>query len=121
MYYTQRHPEEEASFISKVTFFWLIDLFQFGHNNQLSVNDIYRVRRCDASGNVSKKFYTKWIDELRTGRANLWRVIRKIYGCKVAIGGLLFSIVDTVCRCVWCLILLMGCLYLLICVMMKSF
>ena len=101
MYYTQRHPEEEANFISKITFFWLIDLFQFGHNNQLTVNDIYRVRRCDASGNVSQKFYILWNNELRNGQNNLWSVIRKIYGSNVIIGGILFSIVDTICRCVF--------------------
>lgn len=100
MYYTQSHPEEDASFLSKITFFWLIDLFQFGHNNQLTVNDIYRVRRYDASGHVSREFSSVWNDELRNGRKSLWRVIRKIYGCRVVFGGLLFSIVDTIFRCV---------------------
>jgi hypothetical protein len=92
------HPQERANILSKMSFFWLIDLFKFTHNNHITANDIYRVRKCDASAKLSEKFSILWSHELSNGRNNLLRVVRQIYGTKVIIYGLIFSILDTTCR-----------------------
>jgi hypothetical protein len=94
--YTQWHAEERANFVSKITFFWLIDLFKFGHKHQITANDIVGVRRADASAKLSKTFSALWNSD-----ASLWRAIGRVYGLRVAVCGLLFSTVDTASRCVY--------------------
>ncbi|KAG5669864.1 hypothetical protein PVAND_000155 [Polypedilum vanderplanki] len=97
--YIRKHAEERANFISKITFFWLIDLFKLGQKYQITANDdIFGIRRDDASAKLSKIFSALWKSELSNGGNSLWRVIRKVYGLRVAFCGLTFSIVDTIFR-----------------------
>lgn len=100
----ESHPEERANFLSKITFFWLHELFQFGHTNEITVNDIHVFRDNDSSAKLTKKFSALWASEVISGRKSLWRVIIKLYAVKVIACGFLFSALDTVCRCV-CLLL----------------
>lgn len=96
----ENHPEEHANFLSKMTFFWLVDLFKYGHSNEITANDIQNVRQSDLSANLSKNFSTLWSNEINCGRRSLWRVIVKLYATKVIVCGFLFSALDTICRCV---------------------
>lgn len=95
-----KHPEERANFVSKLTFYWLIDLFKYGHTNEITADDIGKLRQDDSSAKLSKTFSTLWAFELSSGRKSLWRIIAKLYATKVIICGFLFSTLDTICRCV---------------------
>lgn len=97
----ERHPQERANFLSKITFFWLFDLFKYGHRNEITANDIQNLRHADASAKLSKTFSLLWATEFNSGRKSLWRVIVKLYAVKVIGCGLLFSILDTICRWVY--------------------
>lgn len=94
----RRHPQEKANFLSKMTFLWLIDLFKYGHSNEITANDIQRISPKDYSAKLSKTFSTLWKNEINSGRRSLWRVIMKLYATKIIISGFLFSILDTFCR-----------------------
>lgn len=97
----EQHPQEHANFLSKITFFWLFDLFKFGHSNEITANDIPSVRQADSSAKLTKRFYALWNCEINSGRGSLWRVLVKLYAAKVTICGFLFSVLDTICRCVF--------------------
>ena len=97
----EQHPQEQANFLSKITFFWLFDLFKFGHSNEFTANDIQNVRQADSSAKLLKRFYALWNCEINSGRGSLWRVIVRLYALKVIICGFLFSVIDTICRCVY--------------------
>lgn len=94
----ERHPQERANFLSKITFLWLYDLFKYGHRNEINTNDIQNLRHADASAKVSKTFSLLWATEFNSGRKSLWKVIVRLYAIKVVGCGILFSILDTVCR-----------------------
>lgn len=94
----ERHPQERANFLSKIAFLWLFDLFKFGHRNEITPNDIQHVRKLDESAKIFKTFSLLWATEFNSGRKSLWRVIVKLYAAKVIFFGILFSILDTVCR-----------------------
>lgn len=94
----QENPEEKAGILSKLTFWWLIDLFKYGLHNDINEYDIYRTREKDSSDNLWKVFRKYWTEEVKSGTNNLWRVIRRAFGWKIFFVGLLYSIVDTFCR-----------------------
>lgn len=94
----EQHPQERANFLSKITFFWLFDLLKYGHKNEITASDIQNIRRADASAKLSKTFSLLWATEFNSGRKSLWRVIVKLCAAKVIFCGLLFSILDTICR-----------------------
>lgn len=97
----EQHPQEQANFLSKIAFFWLFDLFKFGHSNEITANDIQNVRQADSSTKLLKRFYALWNCEINSGRGSLWRVIVRLYASKIIICGFLFSVLDTICRYVF--------------------
>lgn len=92
------HPEEKANFLSKISFWWLIDLFKYGLHNDINESDIYQTRDRDLSGNLWQIFRNLWSKEIENGTNNLWRVIRKVFGWKIFLFGLFYSIIDSFCR-----------------------
>jgi len=95
----KRNPVERASLLSRCTFFFrLVDLFRFGHdNNNSSTTD---VRPQDSSAALHKSFAQLWTKEITNGNGNLWHVIKSLYGRKLLVYGLIYSLIDSVCRCV---------------------
>ena len=100
---TQRpeNPEEQANFFSRCTFLWLSELFKYGFKHEITENDVYNVRKSDASDKLSNEFSKLWSTEVKKGKNNLWNVIRKAYATKIFGFGLLYSCIDSFCRCVY--------------------
>jgi ATP-binding cassette subfamily C (CFTR/MRP) protein 4 len=92
------NPEEKASFLSKLTFFWLIDLFKFGLNNEITESEIYQVRKRDSSDKLWNLFRKLWEQEVTNGTNNLWTVIRSVFGWKIFLFGLIHSVVESSAR-----------------------
>ena len=46
---TAENPKENANFLSKITFFWTVNLFRKGYRKNLDVDDLYRPLKSDES------------------------------------------------------------------------
>lgn len=49
------NPRENANIISKLSFWYTIDLFRKGYSKVLSVNDLFRPLKVDESGSLGDR------------------------------------------------------------------
>uniref|UniRef100_A0A1I7V7F0 Multidrug resistance-associated protein 1 n=1 Tax=Loa loa TaxID=7209 RepID=A0A1I7V7F0_LOALO len=54
-------PEDNCSYLNKITFNWFHSLAALGFRRPLEVNDLWRLRLHEESGNLMKKFERHWI------------------------------------------------------------
>lgn len=77
---------------------WLRDLFKIGLSRQVTDDDMYACVKHQKSENISLRFQLLWDHELTKEKPSLMRVIMKIYGFKVILVGILFSLVELPCK-----------------------
>ncbi|GAB0093527.1 probable multidrug resistance-associated protein lethal(2)03659 [Sergentomyia squamirostris] len=95
-----RNPVEDASFLSKRTFWWLKQLYKMGMKRPIEDEDVYETlpeHRCE---NLSNKFTKWWEEELKNKSPSLVRMIARAYGRNILIFGLLCSLTESGLRIV---------------------
>ncbi|XP_037030669.1 multidrug resistance-associated protein 4-like [Bradysia coprophila] len=92
------NPVEEASFISKCSFWWLKDLFKLGLSRPIEEQDIYKTLKAHESKKLSENFAALWTEEQKKEKPSLFRVMRKMYAKKIIGIGMFFSFVDSLSR-----------------------
>ncbi|KAL7300052.1 hypothetical protein TKK_0007062 [Trichogramma kaykai] len=95
-------PKLKAGILSKLTFWWLIDLFWLGRNHSLREQDLYDVLPENVSSRLGRKLEKSWQRELRRGLKSpqsppsLRRAIWRCFGwtfCKHGANVLLLNVV----------------------------
>ena len=79
-----RHPRDAASFVSRVTMWWIFPLLWKGYQKPLNHEDLYPVRDVEKSKRRTKLLEEKWGEEVlhaqnRGGRPKLWRAFLRYY------------------------------------------
>ncbi|GAB0093529.1 probable multidrug resistance-associated protein lethal(2)03659 [Sergentomyia squamirostris] len=94
----KKNPVQDASFISKRSFWYLLELFRIGSKRPIEDGDIYETLPEHKSEGISHKFEKLWAVESKKKSPTLLRVYLKAYGLPVIGWGLLFSLIETVTR-----------------------
>lgn len=94
------NPQQNASRLSKMTFWWTRHMFQMGMKRQITEEDVYQTighHKCDR---IAERFSKLWQNELQNSKnPSTLKMFYNAYGPSVLIIGLLFSIVETLMRC----------------------
>ncbi|KAF9973606.1 Multidrug resistance-associated protein 4, partial [Actinomortierella ambigua] len=69
-----RSPEEDASFISRLTYWWIRPLFKIGYQRQLQEHDVYEVLDRYRAGVVGKKLAAAWMAEVERAQQRQQRL-----------------------------------------------
>lgn len=96
---SKANPHDEASRVSKMTFWWLRDLYKTGYNRPITEDDIHKTKNHHKSERIAERFCEVWDQELKSGKPNVFRLLYKTYGKPILIVGVLFSISETLNRC----------------------
>ncbi|GAB0087981.1 hypothetical protein DMENIID0001_023540 [Sergentomyia squamirostris] len=59
------NPSEKTNFFSRITFFWMINLFRLGYRKSLELKDLYKPLTEDRSATLGDRLERKWEDQLR--------------------------------------------------------
>ncbi|XP_055678742.1 ATP-binding cassette sub-family C member 4-like [Lutzomyia longipalpis] len=94
----KRNPVQDASFMSKRLFLYLVDLFRIGRNRSIEDSDIYETLPEHKSEGLSDKFHKLWTEELKRKSPSLLRMYTRAYGWSVIGLGFLFCIIETTTR-----------------------
>ena len=62
------HPMDEASFISRVTLWWIFETLRTGYARPLEHEDLSHVRDDDRANRQTKRLYEKWEDEKKRAK-----------------------------------------------------
>ncbi|XP_055676629.1 probable multidrug resistance-associated protein lethal(2)03659 [Lutzomyia longipalpis] len=94
------NPRESANFLSRITFFWMIDLFKRGYRKSLELQDLYKPLTTDRSAILGDRLEEKWQDQLRktSSRPSLIRAIAITFWREYVCLGLIVVTNDFVIR-----------------------
>ncbi|KAL5284718.1 ABCC4.2 family protein [Megaselia abdita] len=92
------NPIMEASFISKLSFWWTIPLFKKGQRRPLEEKDLYETKPSMRSFGLTENFSHLWDEELLEESPSIVRLIFKAYGWNIMIVDLFFSLTETTTR-----------------------
>jgi ATP-binding cassette, subfamily C (CFTR/MRP), member 4 len=92
-------PHKKASRLSKMTFWWVRDLYRKGFKQSITEEDIYKTNKDHESGLIAEKFTKLWNEELLTKNPSTIRMFYRAYGLSLLSIGLLFSICESLIRC----------------------
>jgi ATP-binding cassette, subfamily C (CFTR/MRP), member 4 len=93
------HPWQKANRLSKMTFWWIKDLYMAGMKRPIVEEDIYETLSDHDCEKVAKKFTKLWEFELKSSSPSTLRMFYNAYGLPVILIGLLFSVFETLNRC----------------------
>ncbi len=63
-------PEDSASFLSKITFWWFSEMILKGYKNPLTINDMWTLSRKNKSNIILRKFNKIWIQTVNKEKGN---------------------------------------------------
>lgn len=92
------NPVQNASFISRRTFWWLKDIFRAGHRKEITEEMLYETLPEHRSQPLADQFERLWAQELQRPQPRLLRAFMRGYGAVTLFWGLLFSILETANR-----------------------
>ena len=78
----RRHPQEEASFVSRIMLWWIIPLLWKGWRHPLQQDDLHPVRDKDQSCKLTKRLEEKWEqekDSAKKGRTQFFQKCNILY------------------------------------------
>lgn len=93
------HPQTQANRFSKMSFWWLKNLYKDGLRRPLNDGDIYENLKDHDSHEIAEKFTKLWDDELKRKNPSVLRMFYRAYGLPVLMVGLSFSILESLNRC----------------------
>ncbi|XP_053698234.1 probable multidrug resistance-associated protein lethal(2)03659 [Sabethes cyaneus] len=91
-------PILKASLLSRLTFWWLWDLFRAGERKAITEDSLYATVPNLKSQPLWERIDRLWRDELKRARPSLVRAIFRAYGKTVIVWAFLLSIVETAIR-----------------------
>ncbi|KAL5288837.1 ABCC4.2 family protein [Megaselia abdita] len=91
-------PYVTANFISKLTYWWMLDLFRTGLNRRITEEDIHEIPPHFKSNKITHNLDELWVIERNKVRPSLIRVLLKAFGIRIFSYGVLYSIVQTSMR-----------------------
>lgn len=93
------NPHVEANRLSKMTWWWIRDLYKTGYRRPITETDIYQTISHHKSERVGARFRELWNQELESGDPSVLRLHYRAYGKPILIWGMLFSVSETLNRC----------------------
>jgi ATP-binding cassette, subfamily C (CFTR/MRP), member 4 len=96
----EENPQNRASMLSKLTFWWVRDLYRKGMRKTITSEDIYQTKQSQKSELIADKFTLIWNEELKKENPSVLLLIYKAYGYMLLPIGLIFSIFESILRCV---------------------
>ena len=81
------HPKDKASYISRVTLWWIAALLRRGYKRPLEHNDLYPVRDREHTKQLTRRLNEKWEDEKKRAklvnrRPLLWKSLLRFLSWK---------------------------------------
>jgi ATP-binding cassette, subfamily C (CFTR/MRP), member 4 len=92
-------PHKYANRLSKMSFWWVRDLYRKGLTKTITEQDIYQTNADQESAKIGDKFTKLWDDELQRQNPSVLRMFYRAYGFPLLSIGLIFSISETLNRC----------------------
>ncbi|PNF26824.1 hypothetical protein B7P43_G17385 [Cryptotermes secundus] len=91
------HPRASANPLSAITFYWLMGTFKKGFKKDLELEDLYSTLEEHRSDYLGNKVERLWDQELersnaRNGKPSLFRVLRRCFGLRVILFGLVLAV-----------------------------
>lgn len=77
---------------------WLKPIFSIGLKRAIDDDDIYDVSNGMKSDQITEAFSKLWQLELKRKNPSIFRVVFKLYGCKMFICGIFYAIGETLAR-----------------------
>ncbi|CAG9864186.1 unnamed protein product [Phyllotreta striolata] len=90
--HNKRSPQENANFISKLFFFWMLPFFKFGYKNNLKPTDIYDILQPDKADShvpILKGLWDKELEARKEQIPSLKKVIFKTYAKAYSLSGII--------------------------------
>ena len=94
-----KHPHNEASRISKMSFWWIRNLFKIGVKRTITDSDVYEGLKSHECDKIANKFSALWEQELARKNPSVLRMFYNAYGRGILWVGISFSIIETLNRC----------------------
>lgn len=92
---SKTNPYENSSILSKLTFWWLRDLFKLGLSQPIEQEDLYETLKDHKSKPLTKRFATLWKNETKKRKPSLLRAMCTAFGQKLLIFSICYNLVDT--------------------------
>ena len=64
-------PETDASFLSRITFWWFNSLIILGYKKSLVTSDLYDLNEDDKTNRISSEFYKNWLQKLSKNQRDI--------------------------------------------------
>lgn len=98
----RRNPVLDANIFSRLLFLWLRKLFRTGLRRPIEEKDIYTTLDGHRSAYIGGQFDRLWKRETirNPHKPSFLKVIVQLYGRPVLASGLLYTVLDCICRCV---------------------
>ena len=94
-----KHPHNEASRLSKMSFWWTRNLFQIGVKRTIRDSDVYEGLKSHECDRIANKFSALWKQELGRKNPSVLRMFYNAYGRGILLAGFAFSIIETFYYC----------------------
>lgn len=94
------HPHLKASRLSKLTFWWLKDLFKLGLKQQINDSDLYETLFQHEGQRIVAHFSETWNIELKRKKPSVLRLLTKCYGLIVFLTGFLYYFIEIIIKCI---------------------
>ncbi|XP_055536688.1 probable multidrug resistance-associated protein lethal(2)03659 [Wyeomyia smithii] len=91
-------PVLKAPLLSRLTFWWLRDLFRAGQRNAITEDSLYATVPNLKSVRLQEQFDRLWSDELRKARPSLVRAIFRAVGRPVLVWAIVLTVIETAIR-----------------------
>ncbi|KAK3051700.1 hypothetical protein LTS18_012375, partial [Coniosporium uncinatum] len=73
-------PYEYADIFSVLTFGWMTPMMRYGYKNFLTQDDLWNLRKQDATRSTDTKFQAAWGKEMEKKRPSLWIAMVRAFG-----------------------------------------
>uniref|UniRef100_A0A182M8V5 Uncharacterized protein n=1 Tax=Anopheles culicifacies TaxID=139723 RepID=A0A182M8V5_9DIPT len=96
----QTNPVQNASFLSKRSFWWLREMFNYGQRREITEEKLYATLPEHSSHGLAETFERLWSEEVERGpdKASFGRVYWRAFGKETLTWGMLFSAFETANR-----------------------
>lgn len=92
------HPHLTASRLSKLSFWWLKDLFKLGLKRQINDSDLYETLVQHEGQRIVEQFSEIWNKELKRKDPSVLRLLTKCYGLIVILTGFLYYFIEIIIK-----------------------
>lgn len=94
----KENPVIKANFISRMTYFWLRNIFISGFKRPIVQEDVFACLKEHESEDLHKMFSELWAEEKVKKKPSMLRVFYRAFGPKTLFWGLTFSVLESSIR-----------------------